>query len=28
MTLDPSYLAYPMRRHGMDHDSYAYSALP
>jgi hypothetical protein len=28
MTLDPSYLEYPMRRRGMDHDSYPYSALP
>ena len=28
MTLDPSYLEYSMRRRGMDHDSYPYSALP
>ena len=28
MTLDPSYLEYPMRRRGMDHDNYPYSALP
>ncbi len=28
MTLDPSYLAYPRRRRGMDHDLYPWSALP
>lgn len=28
MTLDASYLEYPMRRHGMDHDRYGWSALP
>mgnify|MGYP006377247479 CR=1 FL=1 len=28
MTLDPAYLEYPMRRRGMDHDLYPYSALP
>jgi peptidoglycan/xylan/chitin deacetylase (PgdA/CDA1 family) len=27
MSLDPSALAYPMRRHGMDHDRYAWSML-
>jgi peptidoglycan/xylan/chitin deacetylase (PgdA/CDA1 family) len=27
MSLDPSHLAYPMRRHGMDHDRYAWSML-
>jgi allantoinase len=27
MALDPSYLQYPMRRHGMDHDRYAWSML-
>ena len=27
MSLDPSYLEYPMRRRGMDHDSYLYSNL-
>jgi allantoinase len=27
MPLDPSYLQYPMRRHGMDHDRYAWSML-
>lgn len=28
MTLDPTYLEYPMRRGGMDHDYYPYSAMP
>lgn len=28
MTLPPEYLAYPMRRHGMDHDRYSWSMLP
>ena len=28
MSLDPSYLEYPHRRHGYDHDLYPYSALP
>lgn len=27
MTLDPGYLEYPMRRHGMDHDLYSWSNL-
>ena len=27
MTLDPAYLDYPKRRHGMDHDLYAWSNL-
>ena len=27
MTLDPAYLDYPRRRHGYDHDIYAWSAL-
>lgn len=27
MTLDPAYLQYPHRRHGMDHDRYAWSML-
>jgi allantoinase len=27
MTLDPSYLEYPHRRHGYDHDLYPWSAL-
>lgn len=27
MTLDPAYLDYPRRRHGMDHDLYAWSNL-
>lgn len=27
MTLDPSYLEYPKRRHGMDHDYYDWSNL-
>jgi len=27
MTLDPSYLDYPKRRHGYDHDLYPWSAL-
>ena len=27
MTLDPGYLAYPHRRHGYDHDLYAWSAI-
>ena len=27
MTLDPVYLEYPKRRHGMDHDLYAWSNL-
>jgi len=27
MALDPAYLDYPKRRHGMDHDSYAWSSL-
>lgn len=27
MTLDPSYLVYPHRRRGMDHDLYAWSSL-
>lgn len=27
MTLDPSYLEYPLRRRGMDHDFYPYSNL-
>lgn len=27
MALDDSHLAYPMRRHGMDHDRYAWSML-
>jgi hypothetical protein len=27
MTLDPSYLAYPERRHGYDHDIYNWSAM-
>lgn len=27
MTLDPSYLEYPLRKRGMDHDSYPYSNL-
>lgn len=27
MTLDPSYLTYPLRRHGMDHDQYRWSNL-
>ena len=27
MTLDPSYLAYPRRRYGMDHDRYDWSLL-
>jgi allantoinase len=27
MTLDPSYLEYPRRRHGYDHDLYPWSAL-
>lgn len=27
MTLDPAYLDYPKRRHGYDHDLYAWSAL-
>jgi peptidoglycan/xylan/chitin deacetylase (PgdA/CDA1 family) len=27
MSLDPSHLAYPMRRRGMDHDRYAWSML-
>ena len=27
MTLDPRFLQYPMRRHGMDHDRYAWSML-
>ncbi|RZF66052.1 polysaccharide deacetylase [Sphingomonas populi] len=27
MTLDPSYLEYPLRRHGMDHDFYPWSNL-
>lgn len=28
MSLDPSYLEYPKRRQGYDHDLYAWSALP
>ena len=28
MSLDLTYLEYPMRRRGMDHDYYPYSALP
>ncbi len=28
MALDPSYLDYPMRRYGMDHDRYDWSILP
>lgn len=28
MTLGPEYLAYPMRRYGMDHDRYDWSMLP
>ncbi len=28
MSLDPAYLEYPLRRRGMDHDFYSYSALP
>lgn len=27
MTLDPTYLTYPLRRHGYDHDLYPWSAL-
>jgi peptidoglycan/xylan/chitin deacetylase (PgdA/CDA1 family) len=27
MTLDPQHLQYPLRRHGMDHDRYAWSML-
>jgi allantoinase len=27
MSLDPSYLQYPKRRHGMDHERYAWSIL-
>lgn len=27
MTLDPSYLDYPKRRHGMDHDLYGWSSI-
>ena len=27
MSLSPDYLAYPRRRHGMDHDRYAWSML-
>jgi allantoinase len=27
MTLDPAYLEYPQRRHGYDHDIYAWSAI-
>jgi len=27
MALDPAYLAYPLRRHGYDHDLYAWSAI-
>ena len=27
MSLDPAYLTYPKRRHGYDHDLYAWSAL-
>lgn len=27
MSLDPNYLQYPMRRHGMDHERYAWSML-
>lgn len=27
MSLDPAYLVYPRRRHGYDHDLYAWSAL-
>ncbi len=27
MTLDPGYLDYPRRRHGMDHDAYGWSSL-
>lgn len=27
MTLDPSYLEYPMRRRGMDHDLYPWSNI-
>jgi allantoinase len=27
MTLDPSYLSYPMRRHGMDHGLYSWSNI-
>ncbi len=27
MTLDPAYLDYPKRRHGYDHDIYAWSAI-
>jgi peptidoglycan/xylan/chitin deacetylase (PgdA/CDA1 family) len=28
MALDPSYLSYPMRHYGMDHDRYDWSMLP
>ncbi len=28
MALDPAYLAYPLRRYGMDHDRYDWSILP
>ncbi|WP_298199872.1 polysaccharide deacetylase family protein [Novosphingobium sp.] len=28
MSLDPAYLEYPRRRHGYDHDLYAYAPLP
>jgi allantoinase len=28
MSLPPDYLTYPHRRHGMDHDRYAWSILP
>ena len=28
MSLDPSYLAYPKRREGMDHDLYSFCSLP
>lgn len=27
MSLDPSYLEYPLRRRGMDHESYPYSSI-
>ena len=28
MSLPDSYLKYPMRRYGMDHDLYSWSPLP
>ncbi len=27
MTLDPAYLEYPRRRHGMDHDAYPWTSV-